>query len=80
MIRAVVLALAMASAAAFAPVKAPVSRSSVVTKAFETEIGAQQPLGFWDPLGLLENADQVRRWCCVDREGSVCGGSMDGES
>merc|ERR1712146_813282 len=41
-------------------VKAPVSRTSVVTKAFETEIGAQQPLGFWDPLGLLENADQDR--------------------
>merc|ERR1740138_1974315 len=60
MIRAVVLALAMASAAAFAPVKAPLGRTSVVTKAFETEIGAQQPLGFWDPLGLLENADQDR--------------------
>ena len=27
---------------------------------FETEVGAQPPLGFWDPLGLLENADQER--------------------
>ena len=27
---------------------------------FENEIGAQPPLGFWDPLGLLTNADQER--------------------
>ena len=60
MFRAIVLALALATATAFAPVKAPLGRTSVVTKAFETEIGTQQPLGFWDPLGLLDNADQDR--------------------
>ena len=27
---------------------------------FENEIGVQPPLGFWDPLGLLTNADQER--------------------
>jgi hypothetical protein len=27
---------------------------------FESEIGAQPPLGFWDPLGLLKDADQDR--------------------
>ena len=27
---------------------------------FESEIGAQPPLGFWDPLGLLKDADQER--------------------
>ena len=27
---------------------------------FESEIGAQAPLGFWDPLGLLKDADQER--------------------
>ena len=32
----------------------------MVVKAFEGELGAQPPLGFWDPLGLLENADQDR--------------------
>jgi len=26
--------------------------------AFESEVGAQPPLGFWDPLGLLTDADQ----------------------
>merc|ERR1711933_503749 len=28
--------------------------------AFENEIGAQPPLGFFDPLGLLKDADQAR--------------------
>merc|ERR1712210_21794 len=28
--------------------------------AFEDELGSQKPLGFWDPLGLLDNADQER--------------------
>ena len=27
---------------------------------FESEIGAQPPLGFWDPLGFLENANKAR--------------------
>ncbi len=27
---------------------------------FRSEIGAQAPLGFWDPLGLLADADQAR--------------------
>jgi hypothetical protein len=27
---------------------------------FENELGAQPPIGFWDPLGLLKNADQDR--------------------
>lgn len=27
---------------------------------FETELGAQPPLGFWDPLGLLKDVDEER--------------------
>eukprot|EP01041_Mallomonas_annulata_P004182 gene4182-biopygen1994 len=27
---------------------------------FENALGAQAPLGFWDPLGLLKDADQAR--------------------
>lgn len=27
---------------------------------FESAIGAQAPLGFWDPLGLLKDADEER--------------------
>lgn len=37
-----------------------VARSSSLKMAFEQETGAQPPLGFWDPLGLLDNADQDR--------------------
>merc|ERR1711981_231434 len=48
------------SAAAFSPA-AQVSRASVVTNmAFENELGVQPPLGYWDPLGLLTDADQER--------------------
>ena len=51
--------MTLASAAAFAPVSR-VSRSSALTMGFESEIGAQAPLGFWDPLGMLRDADQER--------------------
>eukprot|EP00980_Cylindrotheca_fusiformis_P028425 scaffold22599_cov139-Cylindrotheca_fusiformis.AAC.16 len=44
---------------AFAPTK--VSHSSTLSlAAFENEIGAQAPLGFFDPLGLLADADVER--------------------
>merc|ERR1712019_131244 len=50
----------MGSAAAFAPAS-QVSKSSVATNmAFENELGVQPPLGYWDPLGLLTDADQER--------------------
>ena len=55
-----VAAILAGSAAAFAP-GSRVSRSSVATKmAFESELGVQPPLGFFDPLGLLNDADQER--------------------
>jgi len=47
-----------ASAAAFAPSK--VAQTSTALNAFESELGAQPPLGFFDPLGLLDDADQER--------------------
>ena len=34
--------------------------SSSMKMAFEVAEGAQAPLGFWDPLGLLKDADQDR--------------------
>jgi hypothetical protein len=40
---------------AFAPTKDSLSSTSLA--AFESEIGAQPPLGFFDPLGLLADAD-----------------------
>jgi len=52
------LALLAGSAAAFAPSK--VAQTSTALNAFENELGAQPPLGFYDPLGLLDDADQAK--------------------
>merc|ERR1719253_2266762 len=52
------LAALVGSAAAFAP--APAARSASSLAAFESELGSQPPLGFFDPLGLLDDADQDR--------------------
>jgi hypothetical protein len=56
----VILASLLAGAAAFAPAQNS-ARSSVATKmAFENEVGAQAPLGFFDPLGLVADGDQTK--------------------
>ena len=59
MFRVVLVLVAILSVAAFSPI-ARVSRSSALKMSFESEIGAQPPLGFWDPLGLLADADQAK--------------------
>ena len=48
----------IASAAAFAPSK--VAKSSTALNAFEDELGAQPPLGFFDPLGMVADGDQEK--------------------
>ena len=53
-----ILASLIASAAAFAPAKQAASTTSL--SAFESELGAQEPLGFYDPLGLLNDADEAK--------------------
>jgi len=55
-----ILSLCCASASAFVPRLVTNARSSSSLKAFENEIGAQPPLGFFDPLGLLKDADDAR--------------------
>jgi len=59
MFRTVVLALTLGAASAFVAPKSAAAPKTVV-KAFENEIGAQPPLGFFDPLGFLDDADQER--------------------
>jgi hypothetical protein len=51
-----IIASLIASAAAFAPAKQTARTSAV--KAFEDELGAQPPLGFFDPLGLVEDGNE----------------------
>merc|ERR1719183_1954776 len=55
-----IAAIVAGSATAFAP-SAQLERNSVATNmAFESELGVQPPLGFFDPLGMLNDADQER--------------------
>ena len=50
----------VAGAAAFAPSQNS-GRTSVATNmAFENELGAQAPLGFFDPLGLVADGDKEK--------------------
>mmetsp|Transcript_37490 Transcript_37490/g.43641 ORF Transcript_37490/g.43641 Transcript_37490/m.43641 type:complete len:197 (-) Transcript_37490:60-650(-) len=56
--RTVVISAILSCVAAFAPSK-HASRSTAM-KAFEGELGAQPPIGFYDPLGLVADGDQER--------------------
>jgi len=58
MMKLAVLATLAAAASAFAP--AQVAKTTSALSAFESELGAQPPLGFFDPLGLLDEAGQTR--------------------
>ena len=53
-----IIASLIASAAAFAPAKQATKTTSL--NSFENELGAQDPLGFFDPLGLVADADQEK--------------------
>jgi len=54
----IIAATLAASAAAFAP--SQVAQTTTSLAAFEGEVGVQAPLGLFDPLGLLDDADQDR--------------------
>eukprot|EP00591_Stephanopyxis_turris_P006816 CAMPEP_0195516586 /NCGR_PEP_ID=MMETSP0794_2-20130614/7822_1 /TAXON_ID=515487 /ORGANISM="Stephanopyxis turris, Strain CCMP 815" /LENGTH=204 /DNA_ID=CAMNT_0040645217 /DNA_START=43 /DNA_END=657 /DNA_ORIENTATION=+ len=54
-----ITALLAGSAAAFVP-SVQKSSSFSLRMSFQNEVGAQAPLGFFDPLGLLKDADQTR--------------------
>lgn len=58
--RSVILALCISAASAFAPTKAFSAAKTIVKSDFSGEIGAQAPLGFWDPLGILNDADDEK--------------------
>ncbi|WP_369335293.1 chlorophyll a/b-binding protein, partial [Natrialba sp. PRR66] len=55
-----VFASLFASAAAFAPAQQAARTSVATNMAFESELGAQAPLGFYDPLGLVADGDQEK--------------------
>ena len=53
-----VFASLIAAASAFAPAKQAATTTSL--NSFENELGAQDPLGFFDPLGLVADGDQEK--------------------
>ena len=53
-----ILASLIAAASAFAPAKQAAVKTSL--NSFEEELGAQPPLGFFDPLGLVADGDQEK--------------------
>ena len=59
-----VFAAVCSSAAAFAPAQGPIASSTSSSSAlmaaspFADEIGAQVPLGYWDPLGICADGDR----------------------
>jgi len=59
MLRNISILPSLGSAFAFAPM-GRIAKSSVMKMQFEDAIGAQPPLGFWDPLKLLEDVDEER--------------------
>merc|ERR1711935_415374 len=54
-----ILASLVAAASAFAPVQ-QAAKTATSLSAFEEELGSQAPLGFFDPLGLVEDGDQEK--------------------
>ncbi|VEU38685.1 unnamed protein product [Pseudo-nitzschia multistriata] len=54
--KSAIFASLIATAAAFAPAQQKAASTSL--NAFEDALGAQPPLGFFDPLGLVESGDQ----------------------
>ena len=58
---ACILATIVASAAAFAPASQKSGASSALNAAdFKSEVGAQMPLGFFDPMNMVGSGEQER--------------------
>jgi len=60
MMKLIISAILTGSAVAFAPSKN--TQSSTSLNAFEGELGAQEPLGFYDPLNLVEVCKTLLDW------------------
>jgi hypothetical protein len=58
--KSVIIASLVASAAAFAPAQQAARTSVATSMAFDGELGAQAPLGFFDPLGMVADGDQAK--------------------
>jgi hypothetical protein len=59
MFKFIAILASLVSASAFAPASR-MAPASALKMSFEDALGAQAPLGFWDPLGVLEYCDEER--------------------
>eukprot|EP00537_Pseudo-nitzschia_pungens_P002151 CAMPEP_0172361298 /NCGR_PEP_ID=MMETSP1060-20121228/5154_1 /TAXON_ID=37318 /ORGANISM="Pseudo-nitzschia pungens, Strain cf. cingulata" /LENGTH=202 /DNA_ID=CAMNT_0013083521 /DNA_START=116 /DNA_END=724 /DNA_ORIENTATION=- len=55
-----ILSALVASAAAFAPNAHQATSTALKAADFKSEVGAQMPLGFWDPMNMVGSGDQGR--------------------
>ena len=58
--KSVIIASLIASAAAFAPAQVGSRASTAVSLDISGELGAQAPLGAFDPLNIMADADQEK--------------------
>lgn len=58
MLKSSVFAALLASAAAFAPAAQKGASSALAADPFSNEIGAQAPLGYFDPMGLCKDGNK----------------------
>lgn len=58
--KTVIFASLITSAAAFAPAQQQRPASSLAAAPFANEVGAQVPLGYFDPLGICADGDQEK--------------------
>jgi hypothetical protein len=58
--KTVILSFLAGSAVAFAPVAQQAARTTALNMAFEEELGVQAPIGFFDPLGLLNSGSEAQ--------------------
>lgn len=69
MFKFLVIISSLISAIAFSPVNRVKVSSSLKMASFENEIGVQPPLGYWDPMGILDDGEQATfdhfRYCEV---------------
>ena len=66
-----ILATLIATAAAFAPAK-DATKSTALKASFEEELGAQPPLGFFDPLDIASKSDFDRLRYVEIKHGRIC--------
>ena len=58
--KSVIAASLIATAAAFAPAQQSARTSVATSMSFDDALGAQKPLGFFDPLGIVSGASQEK--------------------